>query len=409
MVKQRMIVVVVPSQIVLVVEKKKRPKSGVLKRRPNDNNPLFHRSYEEQAKNSCPPSFLPKTTLGKLTSSVSNSSLASVDSDGTDFDECEASLQRAESERRVIFCLEKNVEFEITALCDMSWRILRDCYWQPEEYAAMSQSRIWLERAVMRTGGRVRIRGESRRGLGLVCEPETRIARATKIQRTQRAVLRLHTEGASALKLAKFAQDASSWATRNALISAQKDLAAAHEPDSPPSGGQRIEQARDANLIPGLRGMSSHIFYHRQVIPRNDHTIFGAGFSNSSSVLRSTMRICSTGDLITHTKPMTSSREPPYLPGTSIEAPAGPISRCNSSSSDTTGLAALIRSDSLKNIHGTGADALTAYATSRAKRRQHPERIVHAQAHSITAAGCTTNRDFEAQSQMRKSAAIITA
>ena len=42
-----------------------------------------------------------------------------------------------------------------------------------------------------------------------------------------RAVLRMHANGATPGRLARFATDASRWATRNALICAEKDLAAA--------------------------------------------------------------------------------------------------------------------------------------------------------------------------------------
>lgn len=168
----------------------------------------------------------PKVRRRSIIAKDSSQSLSSTE---TEFEESEKTL--SQGARKVAFALEKNEEHAIDALKDMPWRTRRDCYWQPEEYQAMSQSRLWLERAVMQTGGRVRIEGESRRGLGLVCEPETRIARASKIQQTQRAVLRMHAQGASASRLAKFAQNASGWATRNALICAQKDLAAAHEPD----------------------------------------------------------------------------------------------------------------------------------------------------------------------------------
>lgn len=220
----------------------------------------------------------------------------------TDFEESEASLRRVR-DRHVLFALERNQEHEITALRDMSWCTRRDCYWQPDEYAAMSQSRLWLERAVLQTGGRVRIEGESRRGLGLVCEPETRLARASKIQHTQRAVLRMHAEGASASRLAKFAADASHWATRNALICAQKDLVAAHEDDG------------------------------------------SASFSSSPAAYVATL-----GDL-----------EP--------DPDAGSIPRCDSNTSETNGLASLIRNDSLGNLAEPTDDNIQAYA--RARRRDN--------------------------------------
>jgi hypothetical protein len=152
----------------------------------------------------------------------------SVDSENDEFEETQKSLQRANDPRRVRFRA-KHAIVRIPNLEDYGWRARRDCYWQPEEYAQMARSRIRLERAVLETGGRAVIPGESRRGLGLVCEPETRLARASKIQQTARAVLRLHANGAAPGRLARFAAEQSRWATRNALICADKDLIAAQE------------------------------------------------------------------------------------------------------------------------------------------------------------------------------------
>ena len=160
------------------------------------------------------------------------SSCSSLDSESEveAFEETQKSLRRAEDPRRVRF-RDKTLDAVVTIpnLEDYGWRARRDCYWQPEEYAQMARSRVRLERAVLETGGRAVIPGESRRGLGLVCEPETRLARASKIQQTARAVLRMHANGATPGRLARFATDASRWATRNALICAEKDLAAAQD------------------------------------------------------------------------------------------------------------------------------------------------------------------------------------
>ena len=62
------------------------------------------------------------------------------------------------------------------------------------------------------------MQGESRRGLGLVCEPETRLARASKIQQTSRAVLRMHAEGASAARLARRDNNSSNSGRRRIVL-----------------------------------------------------------------------------------------------------------------------------------------------------------------------------------------------
>lgn len=248
---------------------------------------------------------------------ASTQSLASMtSSDATDFEESEASERRADSqERRVLFGLDRNVEYYIASLTDMSWRTRRDCYWQPEEYAAMSQSRLWLERAVLQTGGRVKIEGESRRGLGLVCEPETRIARASKIQQTQRAILRMHAEGASSSRLAKFAADASCWATRNALICARKDVvAAAYDPEE--------EEEDDDNDI--------------LLTQRPSQKSTSTGYSQEAS--------------------------------SPVGLETATMTRCDSNTAENNGLASLIRNDSLGNLKSK--ESLAAYA--RARRRISP-------------------------------------
>ena len=118
------------------------------------------------------------------------SSCSSLDSESEieAFEETQKSLRRAEDPRRVRF-RDKTLDAVVTIpnLEDYGWRARRDCYWQPEPVRADGRSRVWLERAVLETGGRAVIPGESRRGLGLVCEPETRLARASKIQQTARA------------------------------------------------------------------------------------------------------------------------------------------------------------------------------------------------------------------------------
>ena len=168
-----------------------------------------------------------------------------------EFEEDAKTLARAACPTRVTFDFGKNERHDIPNLDDFGWRCRRECYWQPEEYAAMSQSRLRLERAVLETGGRVPIQGESRRGLGLVCEPETRLARASKIQQTSRAVLRMHAEGASAARLARFAADASKWATNNALITAEKDLDAARAAlAEPPSATPKVLRTTPSGAPP---------------------------------------------------------------------------------------------------------------------------------------------------------------
>ena len=329
----------------------------------------------------------------RLPNSTSQISLCS--SDGTDFDETETKPRT----RTVNFDLEKNEEYPITSVSDMSWRTRKECYWQPEEYAAMSQSRMWLERAVLRTGGRVRIEGESRRGLGLVCEPETRIARASKIQSTQRAILRMHAEGASSSKLAKFAADTSSWATRNALICAQKDLVAAHEPDATELMRQRVERTfaetypshQTAAQVPASppddqespttppRSSAPSSRPPRVMTQDTDEEIAlstsscsSAGSSSSVVVEKMTTRASFTTTTTAPTNGYATTTNGVYYqhrPVDSDDIDPASMHRIDSNTSDTDGLASLIRNDSLNNLSNLQGGRIAAYAAARARFR----------------------------------------
>ena len=308
-------------------------------------------------------------------------------SEETDFDEREVSSSCA----RVSFDLSKNETYAILAVGDMSWRTRRDCYWQPQEYAVMSQSRMWLERAVLRTGGRVRIEGESRRGLGLVCEPETRIARASKIQSTQRAILRMHAEGASPARLARFSSDTSSWATRNALICARKDLVAAGEPED--LAARRIERRLDNN-----NKTSATTREEKNLVAPRD----AASTTQTTTTTTTTQAHPPTETSPPRPRPEEkTAEEEEALSAHSLPTPQqlerrlqqrlqvdvlsrssellvsgqllldGSIHRIDSNTSETDGLASLIRNDSLNNLSDASGsqETLAAYAAARARRR----------------------------------------
>ena len=264
-----------------------------------------------------------------------------------EFEETRETVARAANPSKVRFDLEKNGVHRIPSLDEFGWRCRRECYWQPEEYAAMSQSRLRLERAVLETGGRVPIEGESRRGLGLVCEPETRLARASKIQQTSRAVLRMHAEGASATRLARFAADASSWATRNALITAEKDVSAARDALRPPHA--------HAQAAAGPRKQTPHAASsERQPASTTPET-------PDRTVGAATNGLLTTSDLL-------------------VDHGRQSMPRCDSNTASTDGLASMIRNDSLNNMatlvkvskQESPISDLETYSSSRIRHRIAP-------------------------------------
>jgi len=149
-----------------------------------------------------------------------------------------APLKRARKRMRVGFRSPLIArETLVPALCDLPKWVRDEMYWGAEDYAAIRDNQRRLIELVMR---QVRdypdgvlpppIPGESRRGLGIICEPGTNSGRAARVRSARRAVVEAYRDGYSADMIGKLAQELSLWATKNAYDVGLKDHLAVGEP-----------------------------------------------------------------------------------------------------------------------------------------------------------------------------------
>ena len=106
-------------------------------------------------------------------------------------------------------------------------------YWQAHEYAQIRDNQRRLIETVLRSARRCAegelpppIPGESRRGLGLICEPGTNSGRAARVRSARRAVVEAQRDGYSPAQLADLAAELGAWATNNAREMGLKDAEA---------------------------------------------------------------------------------------------------------------------------------------------------------------------------------------
>mmetsp|Transcript_1490 Transcript_1490/g.4411 ORF Transcript_1490/g.4411 Transcript_1490/m.4411 type:complete len:453 (-) Transcript_1490:408-1766(-) len=142
------------------------------------------------------------------------------------------SVQQQQGRRlRVIFSSPVvRKEHLVPALCDLPKWVRDEMYWGVEDYAAIRDNQRRLIELVLR---QVReypegvlpppIPGESRRGLGIICEPGTNSGRAARVRSARRAVVEAYRDGYSAEMISKLAQELSLWATKNAYDVGLKD------------------------------------------------------------------------------------------------------------------------------------------------------------------------------------------
>eukprot|EP00633_Aureoumbra_lagunensis_P001091 CAMPEP_0197287672 /NCGR_PEP_ID=MMETSP0890-20130614/4293_1 /TAXON_ID=44058 ORGANISM="Aureoumbra lagunensis, Strain CCMP1510" /NCGR_SAMPLE_ID=MMETSP0890 /ASSEMBLY_ACC=CAM_ASM_000533 /LENGTH=395 /DNA_ID=CAMNT_0042757639 /DNA_START=210 /DNA_END=1398 /DNA_ORIENTATION=+ len=118
----------------------------------------------------------------------------------------------------------------VPALCDIPRWIREEMFWGLEDYAAIRDNQRRLIEVVMR---QVReypqgvvpppIPGESRRGLGIICEPGTNSGRAARVRGARRAIVEAYRDGYSPEMISKLAAELSLWATKNAYQVGLKD------------------------------------------------------------------------------------------------------------------------------------------------------------------------------------------
>lgn len=114
----------------------------------------------------------------------------------------------------------------------------RACYWSHREYAQIRNRQQKLILAVLAQvhdypSGVVPppIPGESRRGLGICCEPGTADGRASRVAYGRHEVVAKYRQGCDDSELAAFASSLSSWAAKNARDVGEKDFSATSSSD----------------------------------------------------------------------------------------------------------------------------------------------------------------------------------
>lgn len=103
-------------------------------------------------------------------------------------------------------------------------------YWSAEDYAAIRENQRRLIEIVVkqvRDGYTPPIPGESRRGLGLICEPGTNSGRAARVRSARRIVVEAHRDkNYTPEMVATLAAELSQYATKNAYDVGLKDYEA---------------------------------------------------------------------------------------------------------------------------------------------------------------------------------------
>lgn len=244
---------------------------------------------------------------------------------------------RGRVKRRVVFAQPLYKEMWVPALCDISRHERDDMYWNSEDYAAIRDNQRRLIELVMRQvrqypEGTVPppIPGESRRGLGIICEPGTNSGRATRVRSARRAVVEAYRDGYSPEMIGKLAAELSLWATKNAYDVGVKDEQAAKTADFDLDSFATLERCRIS-----LRSESSDSITASLSQP------VGPGISR---VARATRRLSNNGDTegSTHTIAANDSiADNNALP---------PMPKQEFEEHDGLGLASMIRKDSLNNL-----------------------------------------------------------
>ena len=111
--------------------------------------------------------------------------------------------------------------------------IREETYWRAQDYAQIRDNQRRLIELVLRQAreapdGAVPppIPGESRRGLGICCEPGTNSGRASRVKTGLRQIVRAHRSGMGWRDLAALSAELSEWAASNAREVGLKDHSA---------------------------------------------------------------------------------------------------------------------------------------------------------------------------------------
>lgn len=233
--------------------------------------------------------------------------------------------QRVKKKKRVEFCKQLEAEMLVPMLCDIPLWTREEMYWGAEDYAMIRDNQRRLIEMVLRQAREYPdertpppIPGESRRGLGICCEPGTNSGRASRVRSARRAVIEAQRDGYTEQKLSDLAVELSRWATRNAYDVGLKDHEAIADFDYHSFATRRSGDDRRKLFPKNIKPPEAPPFLRKQVS-------LAASPPPGNGVARA-MR--------TETKP-------------AVEAAPEPA---RGLATDGLGLASMIRNDSLNNL-----------------------------------------------------------
>lgn len=239
--------------------------------------------------------------------------------------------------RRVVFAQPLYEEMWVPALCDILKHERDNMYWNSEDYAAIRDNQRRLIELVMRQvrqypEGTVPppIPGESRRGLGIICEPGTNSGRATRVRSARRAVVEAYRDGYSPEMIGKLAAELSLWATKNAYDVGVKDEQAAKTADFDLDSFATLERCRVS-----LRSESSDsttVSPSQPVAPGTSRVARATRRLSTNGVAEEVTPAVAVNDVIEDNNKL------PPVPQQEVEE------------HDGLGLASMIRKDSLNNL-----------------------------------------------------------
>ena len=234
-------------------------------------------------------------------------------------------------------------ESPIPRLCDTPRWERERVYWQAHEYAQIRDNQRRLIETVLRSARQCGegelpppIPGESRRGLGLICEPGTNSGRAARVRSARRAVVEAQRDGYSPAQLADLAEELGAWATNNAREMGLKDAEAVGDFDFR-SFSREIQSQNIEDSPPSSPKATAPIALKRRIsLPKEP----AASSPQSPSVIAHAQRHgCEKTAPVAHARRSSESSQQP-----------------EDDQADGLGLASMIRNDSLTNLVEYGTE-----------------------------------------------------
>ena len=252
-------------------------------------------------------------------------------------------VEPPQARRRLRFGDPIQHESPIPRLCDTPRWERERVYWQAHEYAQIRDNQRRLIETVLRSARQCGegelpppIPGESRRGLGLICEPGTNSGRAARVRSARRAVVEAQRDGYSPAQLADLAEELGAWATNNAREMGLKDAEAVGDFDFR-SFSREIQSQNEIDSPSSTPEKTAPIALKRRTsLPKEP----AASSPQSPSVIAHAQRhACEKTAPVAHARRSSESSQQP-----------------DDDQADGLGLASMIRNDSLTNLVEYGTE-----------------------------------------------------